>query len=73
MQVCGIGIALLVTCWLSHTLAQDHVLVETDDGPVQGQVLTLHTGDRVNTFLGIPFAEPPVGHLRWQVRRPQLY
>ncbi len=45
----------------------DHVIVDTMDGPVQGDVLNLHTGDKINTFLGIPYAEPPVGSLRWQV------
>lgn len=53
--------------------AYDHVLVNTQEGPVQGDVLTLHTGVKVNTFLGIPFAEPPVDQLRWQVRINEIY
>ena len=52
---------------LHSTQAYDHVLVDMVDGPVQGDVLTLHTGVKVNTFLGIQFAEAPVGALRWQV------
>jgi para-nitrobenzyl esterase len=36
-------------------------VVETKEGPVQG---FLTSG--VNEFLGIPYAEPPVGSLRWQ-------
>jgi para-nitrobenzyl esterase len=35
--------------------------VETKEGPVQGFVT-----NGVNEFLGIPYAEPPVGPLRWQ-------
>ena len=59
---------ILTVVLIAHTVATyDYVIIDTADGPVQGDVLTLHTGDQVNTFLGIPFAEPPVGPLRWQV------
>ena len=61
------NIIVTVVLIVRAVAAYDYVLVDTADGPVQGDVLTLHTGDRVNTFLGIPFAEPPVGPLRWQV------
>jgi len=36
-------------------------VVETKEGPVQG-----FTAKGVTEFLGIPYAEPPVGALRWQ-------
>jgi para-nitrobenzyl esterase len=36
-------------------------VVETKEGPVQGFVT-----NGVTEFLGVPFAEPPVGSLRWQ-------
>jgi len=60
----------LVLLSVVSVFSYDNVLVNTADGPVQGDVLTLHTGDKINTFLGIPFAEPPVGPLRWQA--PEL-
>src|SRR5918992_1145832 len=42
-------------------------VVQTDDGPVQGIVRS-----GVRQFLGIPFAAPPVGGLRWRPpRRPE--
>lgn len=61
---------LLLLCLVTSVLAVDHVLVDTMDGPVQGDVLTLHSGHKINTFLGIPYAEPPVGDMRWMVRTP---
>lgn len=36
-------------------------LVDTDDGPVSGIVK-----DRMHQFLGIPYAQKPVGDLRWR-------
>ena len=39
--------------------------VYTVEGPVQG-----FTKNGVNTFLGIPYAAPPVGKLRWQPPQP---
>ncbi|MES1924868.1 carboxylesterase family protein [Salinisphaera sp. T31B1] len=36
-------------------------VIQTADGPVQGKL-----SDDVSQFLGIPFAAPPVGDLRWQ-------
>ncbi|MDB5045433.1 MAG: hypothetical protein JWQ08_1483 [Deinococcus sp.] len=41
-------------------LAQPSVTVQTDQGPVVGRQAA------ANAFLGIPYAAPPVGPLRWQ-------
>jgi para-nitrobenzyl esterase len=41
------------------------LVVNTQDGPVRGFVK-----NGVNTFLGIPYAAPPVGKLRWQPPQP---
>ncbi len=40
-------------------------LVKTEEGPVQGVV-----GNGMNQFLGIPYATPPIGPLRWQPPKP---
>src|SRR5260221_7042432 len=39
-------------------------IVETKEGPVQGII-----SNGVNEFLGIPYAQPPIGSLRWQPPR----
>jgi para-nitrobenzyl esterase len=43
----------------------DRPLVHTNRGPVRGFVK-----NAVDTFLGIPYAAPPVGPLRWRPPRP---
>jgi para-nitrobenzyl esterase len=40
-------------------------VVVTTDGPVRGLVT-----NGVNTYLGIPYAAPPVGDLRWRPPAP---
>jgi hypothetical protein len=48
-------------------LAYDHVTVNMPAGPVQGDVINLNSGKKINAFLGLPFAETPTGSLRWRV------
>lgn len=44
-------------------------IVQTSSGPVTGHSATVNTG--VSEYLGIPYAIPPVGDLRWTA--PQQY
>lgn len=44
---------------------QAGTLITTDSGPVQGD-----TDGATRRFLGIPFAAPPVGELRWRPPQP---
>jgi para-nitrobenzyl esterase len=45
----------------------DALKVKTEEGKVQGK--TINDG-KVNAFLGIPYAAPPVGDLRWKAPEP---
>lgn len=48
-------------------LDMDQPIVETYNGKVQGFVSKHFNGDKFYSFLGIPYAKPPVGNLRFKV------
>ena len=53
---------------ISGTIGQN-VDVKTSSGIVRGQ--TVHVfGQSIDQFVGIPFAEPPVGELRFAKPKP---
>jgi para-nitrobenzyl esterase len=47
--------------------ADNQLLVKTDQGAVQGKI---SADGQARDFLGIPFAAPPVGPLRWKPPQP---
>ncbi|XP_053234535.1 acetylcholinesterase-like [Podarcis raffonei] len=49
--------------------SEEDVLVITSSGPIRGKRLMTDSG-AVTAFLGIPYAEPPVGKLRFQKPHP---
>ncbi|KAK3272267.1 hypothetical protein CYMTET_19426 [Cymbomonas tetramitiformis] len=57
----------VVTVYLvaSTQLAANAVIVETEGGPVRGNV-----GDYCASFFGIPYAAPPVAENRWRPPQP---
>ena len=65
-KVQGMFVAVLLS-WIG-TLAFGQMpgpQITTDNGVVEGK-----TEDGINTFLGIPYAAPPVGDLRWKPPAP---
>jgi hypothetical protein len=58
---CGAGIGCAANCFA------DSLTVKTEQGKVTGK--TINDG-KVKAFLGLPYAAPPVGDLRWKAPQP---
>jgi para-nitrobenzyl esterase len=52
---------------LSTAAYAGSLTVKTEQGKVQGK--TINDG-KVQAFLGLPYAAPPVGELRWKAPQP---
>lgn len=51
---------------LAQSDANEPVQVNTVNGPIVGETLVLERSQTVHRFLGIPYAEPPIGDLRFK-------
>jgi para-nitrobenzyl esterase len=60
-RLCAASVLLFSLC----NLALAGPIVDTASGPVEGLA-----GQHTDAFLGIPFAAPPVGELRWRAPAP---
>ena len=68
----GRGWFLMCACMVTLSLpgyAKDVLKVKTDKGKVEGK---MSTDGQVRVFLGIPYAAPPVGPLRWKPPQPAV-
>ncbi len=64
--------AVVLSCILlgfSATASADPLTVKTAQGKVHGK--TINDG-KVRAFLGLPYAAPPVGDLRWKAPQPPI-
>jgi para-nitrobenzyl esterase len=60
-----LGLGLIALGWPGASAANQAPVVTTESGAVRGSV-----EGEVVAFRGIPFAQPPVGPLRWRAPRP---
>jgi para-nitrobenzyl esterase len=65
------GISFLLSIFLfttsnSHAQTMNNPIVNTANGQVEGII----ENEKVFAFKGIPFAQPPVGNLRWKEPQP---
>ena len=56
-------------CLLSISATYANPVVDTKYGPVEGISVPIHTGQIIDSFMGVPYARPPVGDLRFMVCR----
>lgn len=55
-------------CTYELIFAQDDPIVDTNYGSVSGKTFVLEDESVVDTFMGVPYAKPPVGELRFEVK-----
>ena len=59
---------LLTFVWLTVT---NGIVIETPLGPVKGSIEYSIRGQEFYSFKGIPYAEPPIGNLRFMKPLPK--
>lgn len=57
---------ILVVIDLTQARTSNDLKVRIEDGRVIGRFLTSESGRTIRAFMGIPYAEPPVGNLRFR-------
>jgi len=54
-------------CWSFVTIGRYNVIQSTDLGEIRGFLQKTRLGNHSQQFLGVPFAIPPVGDMRFMV------
>jgi para-nitrobenzyl esterase len=67
LKVTGIAIVIGLVLGISSAACADSLTVKVEQGKVHGK--TINSG-KVKAFLGMPYAAPPVGDLRWRAPQP---
>uniref|UniRef100_A0A1B6JAJ0 Carboxylic ester hydrolase n=1 Tax=Homalodisca liturata TaxID=320908 RepID=A0A1B6JAJ0_9HEMI len=67
-----IGVLLLSSLLLNLNVRVNTVIVHTKNGALNGTVSTIDRGRNIYKFLGVPYAEPPVGERRFKEPQPLI-
>ncbi|KAL3282168.1 hypothetical protein HHI36_005363 [Cryptolaemus montrouzieri] len=65
---------ILTLCFLCYSLMSvnsENPRVTINDGELEGTMMKTKNGREINVFLGIPYAEPPIGKLRFKSPVPR--
>ncbi|XP_047246672.1 acetylcholinesterase-like isoform X3 [Girardinichthys multiradiatus] len=65
----AVNLLLLLPILTASFATQDDLVISTTYGKVQGKLLSVPNGE-VRAFLGIPYAKPPLGTLRFRAPEP---
>ncbi len=64
-------IRLILGCFLTaatqRIFADGKTVTLPDGATLTGRDVTTENGNRASVFLGVPYAQPPVEELRWEV------
>lgn len=71
-EKCVVIVVLTLFSSLCHT-EQTPIVHITGQGKVEGKLDIDRNGGMFNSFQGIPYAEPPLGNLRFKVCKHQNY
>ena len=61
-------ITVMLCVYLDMKLCEEYVERRTENGKIRGVIKEVLEGKFVEVFLGVPYARPPVGELRFEVR-----
>jgi para-nitrobenzyl esterase len=67
LVLCMFGLAAILAIGSPAAVRADSLTVKTHQGKVHGKLIN---NGKVRAFLGLPYAAPPVGNLRWKPPQP---
>ena len=67
-----LSIGLILLAYLDHEAEEEEdakLLITNRQGTLKGRYLTSRKGRQILSFTRIPYAKPPIGNLRFKVRK----
>lgn len=64
----NLAVTTLITIFLYCICVTSSPIVTIKNGTLQGSIISSRTGRDIYAFQGIPYARPPIGELRFEVR-----